>query len=244
MRSLQKMQTLRFCFFCQPFSSFSFLGLRPRALACGIQRCLLVPVGSSDGDRRGPIAATRAALALDLRRRPTQARPDLVGLDLHHGALVALLRLPGAHLQATRDDDTRPARQRLRDVLRERAPGVDGEVRRLAVLPVARLVLVALVDRDAELHNRGAVRRVAQLGIVREVSRDDDLVVARHLHHLPILVSAPGSDGVRPGGGSRCGYAAASPRTTTLNRITSSASRRIRSSSMMTPGSAVNSTTT
>ena len=40
-RSLQKMQTFRFCFFCQAFSSFSFLGGRFFVLG-GIQWRLLV----------------------------------------------------------------------------------------------------------------------------------------------------------------------------------------------------------
>src|SRR5919205_1593693 len=137
------MQTLRFCFFCQPLSSLSFLvgRPRPRALA-GIQWCLLVAHGSADRDRRRPVARARAALALDLRGRPAQAGTDLVGLDLHHGPLVTLLGLPGAHLESTRDEDPRAPREGLGDVLGELSPGVDREVRRLAVLPVARLVLV------------------------------------------------------------------------------------------------------
>src|SRR6185436_14468931 len=44
---------------------------------------------------------------------------------------------------------------------------------------------------DAELHDRRPARRVTQLGVVREVARDDDLVIARHLHHLPIWVPLP-----------------------------------------------------
>src|SRR5215217_700068 len=112
------MQTLRFCFFCQPLSSFSFLRvLLVRGLP-GIQWCLLVAHrASADADRRRPVAAARAALPLDLRRRPTQARTDLVCLDLDDRPLVAILRLPGPHLQAAGDDDARPAREGLSNVL-------------------------------------------------------------------------------------------------------------------------------
>src|SRR5205814_9146756 len=104
MRSLQKMQTLRFCFFCQPLSSFSRFG-RLLALA-GIQRCLL---SSSDGRTnalRAPVGAGAAgtALLLHLRGGPPQRRADLVGPDLYDGPLVALLRLPRALLEAADHD--------------------------------------------------------------------------------------------------------------------------------------------
>src|SRR5438477_182172 len=94
MRSLQKMQTLRFCFFCQPLSSFSLFG-RLLVLA-GIQRCLLSPSDGRSDTLGAPVGAraARAALLLDLRGGPPQGRADLVGLDLHDGPLVALLRLP------------------------------------------------------------------------------------------------------------------------------------------------------
>src|SRR4029450_9540601 len=59
MRSLQKMQILRFCFFCQPLSSFSRLAGRFFVLG-GIQRCLLVCRGSADRGGR-PVARTPPA---------------------------------------------------------------------------------------------------------------------------------------------------------------------------------------
>src|SRR4029450_9540600 len=144
---------------------------------------------------RSPHPSPRRAL----RGRPTQARTELVGLDLDHRALVAFLGLPGAHLQPAGHDDARAPGEGLGAVLGQAPPGVDREVRRLAVLPVARLVLVAAVDRHAELHDGGPVGRVAELGIVREVAHDGDLVLARHLHHLPFRDRSP-SDGI-PGRG-------------------------------------------
>src|SRR6266566_2116703 len=91
MWSLQKMQNFFFCFFCQPFSSFSFRFLG----ALAIQRRL--PLWGTDrgGNRAGPVAlAGPTSLPFDLRGGPLQAGPDLLGLDLDLGALVALRRLP------------------------------------------------------------------------------------------------------------------------------------------------------
>src|SRR5919201_435430 len=235
MRSLQKMQTFFFCFFCQPLSSFSFLAGRRREVLGGIERRLLARRGGADGGRRGPLAAARAPLTLDLGGRPPQARTDLVGLDLHHGALLALLRLPLPHLEAAGHDDARAPRKGLGDVLREGAPRVDREVGGLPVLPVAGLVLVAAVDRHPELHDGGAVRRVPKLGVVRQVANDDDLVLARHLSTFRSIRSPGGM--ACPVRGKLLPDYAASPRTTTLNRSTSSASCSVRSTVPITPGS-------
>src|ERR687898_619774 len=212
------MQTLRLVFLCQPLSSFSFFGFPVRFLALGgIQRCLLGSQRSANR-RRLPVRS-RPALPLDLGGRPAQARPDLVCLDLHDGALLAFLVLPRSHLQAPGHDDARATRQR---------PG---------------LILVPTVDGHSELDDGRAVRRVAELWVVREVSHDDDLVLARHLRHLPFRDPLPGGSQCREGGSRLFAYAA-SPRTTTLNRNTSSASWSARSSSSIRAGSAVNSTTT
>src|SRR5438093_1510619 len=114
------MQTFRFCFFCQAFSSFSFLGGRFCVLG-GIQWRLLVRILAS-ADRGGslgrPVAAGIAALALDLGRGPPQARPQLVGLDLDHRPPLALRGLPGALADAalwtTLNRSTSSARCKLR----------------------------------------------------------------------------------------------------------------------------------
>ena len=56
-------------------------------------------------------AASATLVAGDLGRGPTQARADLVGHDLHHAALLAVLRLPAALLEAAGDDHPRALAQ-------------------------------------------------------------------------------------------------------------------------------------
>src|SRR5437016_14675778 len=94
--SLQKAQNFFFCFFCQPFSSFSL-----RGFLCGlaIPRGLLLWAARRgwsarpDRDRVGPVAAG-TGLPLVLRGGPLQAGGHLLGLVLDRRALVALRRLP------------------------------------------------------------------------------------------------------------------------------------------------------
>src|SRR5262249_926559 len=90
------------------------------------------------------VAAAAALVAGDLGARPGQARADLVGDDLDHAALLAVLGLPAALLEAAGDDDARALAQRLGDVLGHLAPADDVEeaglllpLLRLAVLPAA-----------------------------------------------------------------------------------------------------------
>src|SRR5690606_15199318 len=57
----------------------------------------------------------------------------------------------------------------------------DAEVAVKGVLPLVRvLVADAPVDRHADVGDRGAGRRVAQLGVVDEVADDGDHVLDRH----------------------------------------------------------------
>src|SRR5439155_10479671 len=128
---------------------------------------------------------------------PAEAGTEVVGLDLDHGSLLALLVLPGTLLQPAGHYDPAAARERLGGVLRQAPPAVDREERRVAVRPVAGRVTDPRGIRDPEVGHRGAVRRVAQLGIIREVANDRDLVVARH-GAVPLL----GLLRLRGGGGS------------------------------------------
>src|SRR6266516_2507595 len=98
MAPLQKMQIFRFCFFCHPLSSFSRLGrLGPFPLP-GIQWCLLlIGAPSRDGYPVAPVSSRcrgAGSHLLDLGLRPLEARADVVGFDLDHRALLALLVLP------------------------------------------------------------------------------------------------------------------------------------------------------
>src|SRR5712692_8608884 len=140
------MQNFFFCFFCQPFSSFS---LRlPRCSLLGIQRCLLLWPSGPDGHVAGPVALTWGPpLLLDLGAGPLQAGPDLLGLDLDLRALVTLRRLPRVRPEAADHDHARALRERLGDVLREGPPRRHIEERRFGVLPLpGRVVLDAPAD--------------------------------------------------------------------------------------------------
>src|SRR4029077_6998148 len=150
----------------------------------------------------------------------------------------------GALLQAPGHDDAGAARERLGGVLREVAPDVDPEERRVTVRPVPRGVADPRAVRDREVRHRGPVRRVAQLRVVGDVAYDRDLVVARHCG----VTSLGARSGRQAGAGeeavfsSRCVCFFAG-RSRTLYRMTSSARFRTRSSSAWTEGSAVKFTT-
>src|SRR5207248_5746974 len=71
-------------------------------------------------------------------------------------------------------------RQVLRAALALVAPDGHVEVVRLVDPLSARAVLLPRVDRNPQLADRGAARRVAQLGVAREVPHEDDAVDVRH----------------------------------------------------------------
>src|SRR5262249_17552987 len=88
-----------------------------------------------------PDAPAPAPPSGDGGARPAQARTDLVGHDLHHASLVAVLRLPAPLLEATGDDDARALREGLGHVLGHLAPADDVEEARL-LLPLVRLAVL------------------------------------------------------------------------------------------------------
>src|SRR5207237_7528421 len=105
---------------------------------------------------------------------------DAVGDDLDRLPLGAVLGLPFAPVEAAVDREGAALGEVLRAALPLVAPDRDVEVVRL-VAPLARgLVLLARVHGDAELADGGAARRVPQLGILREISDEDDSVDVRH----------------------------------------------------------------
>src|SRR6266705_3734907 len=125
--------------------------------------------------------------------RPAQGGADLLGRDLHDGALVALGGLPAAGLELPDDDHPGTLGEALGEVLREVAPGVDPEERGLAVAP-GGAVLDAGGDREAEAGDRGAVGGDAEFGVVGEVAGQGDVGVC-HRVSPPRGSCRPGSSG-------------------------------------------------
>jgi len=88
-------------------------------------------------------------------RRVLEAGGDLVSGQLDDGALVALLRLVRALLEAAGDDDPGAAGEGLGEVLRGLAPDAAAQEQRIAVLPLRALgVVPAGGGRDGERRDR------------------------------------------------------------------------------------------
>src|SRR5690242_10583244 len=103
---------------------------------------------------------------------------DALGDDLDGLALRAVLRLPLAPVEPAVDRDRASLAQVLRAALGLVAEDRDPEVVRL-VDPLARLVAPPSVDGDAEVADRSAAGRVAQLGVPRQVADQYDAVDVR-----------------------------------------------------------------
>src|SRR6266498_2684949 len=127
-----------------------------------------------------PLAVAAAVCPLRLGDRPFQAWGDLVRVDLGRGPLLPLRGLPRARPQPPEDDCPVALAEGLGDVLGLVAPDVDLEEGRLPVPPGPVGLLDALVDRQAEVGDRGAVLGEAQLGVVGEVADLNGEVVAWH----------------------------------------------------------------
>src|SRR6187549_2245539 len=106
---------------------------------------------------------------------------DRVGDDFHALALAALFVLPLTPVEAAFDCHGPAFGEVVGAVLALGAPDGDVEVVRL-VDPVAALVLAPAVDRHAQLADRGAARRAAQLGVSGQVPGDDHHVDVRSRH--------------------------------------------------------------
>src|SRR6185503_14072089 len=136
-------------------------GLAPAASTAGVAAAGVAAAATPATATATEVAATAALVAGDLGGGPAQARTDLVGHDLHHAALLAVLRLPAALLEAAAHDHARALAQRLRDVLGHLAPAHDVEEAGL-LLPLLRLaVLPPAAHGDAERRLGGAAGGVA-----------------------------------------------------------------------------------
>src|SRR3954452_5952543 len=112
-----------------------------------------------------------------------------VGDDVHALALVALLVLPLAPLEAAVDRDGAALGEVPGAVVALRAPDGDVEVVGL-VDPLTGLVLAARVAGDAELADRGAAREGAKLGVRGEVACQHHSVDVRGRHWRLLLSGA------------------------------------------------------
>ena len=99
---------------------------------------------------RAAVAGLAALVAGDLGGGPAEAGADLVGDDLDLRALVALVGLPRALLEAAGDDDAGALRDGLAHVLAELGPAGDVEERDLLLPLLGLAVLPAAVDGQAE----------------------------------------------------------------------------------------------
>src|SRR2546423_89787 len=143
---------------------------------CAPRRCTgeVGRVGRDVGLRRETAAVLAAAVA-------GAQELDRVGNDIDRLPLVPLLVLPLAPVEAAVDGHRTALREVLGAVLALRAPDRDVEVVGL-LDPVARRVLAARVGSDPEAADGRAALRRAQLGIAREVAREDDPVDVRASH--------------------------------------------------------------
>src|SRR5436190_1281610 len=142
---------------------------------------LEVAVVDRDVRARGE-PATLGAAAHAAGVVPTAEELHGVRDDLHALALVAVLGLPLAPLEAAVERDGAPLGEEARAVLALGAPDRDVEEVRL-VLPLAgRLVLAPRVGGDAQGADRHAALGGAQLGISGQVAREDNAVDVRRGH--------------------------------------------------------------
>src|SRR3954453_16292562 len=135
------------------------VGRRSARRAAGRGGCEVVRVDGDVGAGAEAVAG-RAAVV-------TRAREELhrIGDDVDRLALLAVVALPLAPLEAAVDRDGAALGEVAGAVLALRAPDGDVEVVGLVDPLTGRVVLAARVARDAQLADRGAARERAKLGI-------------------------------------------------------------------------------
>ncbi|VXB99531.1 hypothetical protein FRIGORI9N_470207 [Frigoribacterium sp. 9N] len=145
-------------------------------LATTVATAVAAPEGAATGSA---VAGGRGARHLS--GRVTQRGADLIDLELHAGALLALFGLVRALLESALSDDPAALGEAAGHVLAELAPHAGTKEERLAVLPlVRRAVERAGGRRDGEVRDREPVLRVPQLGVTGEVSHHCDDGLASH----------------------------------------------------------------
>src|SRR3954465_14097142 len=132
--------------------------------------------GGDVGARREAVAAAAGVVAR------AGEELDRVGDDVDPLAVVALLVLPLAPLEAPVDRHGAALREVAGAVLALRAPDGDVEVVGLVDPLARRVVLAARVARDAQLADRRAARERAELGVCGQVAGDDHPVDVRRGH--------------------------------------------------------------
>src|SRR5829696_4578148 len=168
---------------------------------------LEVPVVDRDVRARGEAAAPVAGAVLAAAQEL-----DGVGDDLDALALVAVLGLPLAPLEAAVERDGPALGEKARAVLALGAPDRDVEEVGLVLPLPRRLVLAARVGRDPQRAHGHAARGGAKLRISGQVAREDNAVDVRRGHEMapfggegclklvgrPSLRAAPGESGLCP----------------------------------------------
>src|SRR5699024_1089685 len=139
------------------------------------------PRGARRRARRRPPATLATVDLLRLRGRVAEPGADLVDVELDAGAVVALaVRERSLHEPALRDH-AGALLERLRDVLRRVPPDRGAEEQRLAVDPLAPLLVEgARRGRDGEVRDRDTRLGPPEFWISHEVPHDGDHGVISH----------------------------------------------------------------
>src|ERR1700679_2894341 len=158
-------------------------GAAPRVFACRGAATTLGGrlAGASAATTEATTATAAAAGLVHLGRGVLQARPDLVDLELDHGALLALTGLERTLLKPSAHDHAQAAGQALGYILGSLPPDAAAEEQRFAVLPLVGLAVEhAGRRRDGEIRDGRARRREPQFGVRGQASDDCDDGVTSH----------------------------------------------------------------
>src|SRR5215471_16807087 len=209
MRSTQNWQTLRLERFGRPASLRSDMGSLLRL----VSERDVVWIDVADGGARVVGQRRQLVVAAHAGAHPRAAgveELDVVGDDLGGPALLPVLALPGAGLQAALDVDERALARVLADdpgqVPPAHVPGDDvvvvGELALLALVPAA-----VAVGRDAERGHRLAARGVAHLGIPGQAPDQHHLVEVAH--GVAVSSTAPAAAAATGSGSAVAGWVSA-----------------------------------
>ena len=119
------------------------------------------------------VAAAAARHAAAAASAAAAEQHDLVAADLGGVALVAVLVVPLARLEAAFDVDLLALRQVFRSATRPTLPQNTTRCHSVFSCRWPRLVVPHFGGRHVERRHGGAARRIAQLGIASEVARPE-----------------------------------------------------------------------